>query len=300
MVANISFNPLITTNAAGTFVASSDGVVQGTFYDDPAVRYALRGGILATTETLPMWGGVGVYELVPTPGTPNPDISLGSILGRATTLTQTSTGGLTGFTVFNQAINMVTTPQSTVPLSGTGMSCHYFRLGSGARIAVAADPVLVDLEGGLVGANVSWDFNNQRLQPYDASTATYSVTSMTWSSTNGGQIAVVMAVASPVGAVGDAVNISGATNTGTGGNSVVNGNFTVNTFTDNEHFTVLAPAASGVYGTIAGTIVLNYGTGALACRIDRVYNGTAMTVSYNSVTGYATWNYGGTAVVIQI
>ena len=300
MTATIPFNPLVTTNAAGRFVATSDGVVQGTFYDDPAVRYAMRGGFLAYTETLPMWGGIGIYELVPSPTSGQPDQSLGSPVGRATTLTQTSSGGLTGFAVFNQAINMVTTTQSPVPLSASGMSVHYFRLGSGARIAVAADPVLVDLEGGLVGAQVSWDFNNQILQPYDASTTTYAISSMTWSSTNGGQVAVVMSVASPVGAVGDSINISGATNSGTGGAGVVNGNFTVSAFTDNEHFTFLLPAASGVVGTIGGSPVLNYGTGALACRIDRIYSGNSMTVSYNASTGYATWNRSGTCAVITI
>lgn len=305
MVATLpGFNPIVTTNAANTFVVASEGVTQGTVYNDPAVRFALRGGVLAYTETLPMWGGVGVYELVPTPYTmssPQPDISMGTILGRATTLTTTSTGGLTGFSVFEQALNMVLTPQSPVPASGSGMSVHYYRLGSGARLAVAADPTLVSTEGGLVSQQVSWDFNNSRLQPYDASTATYAISTMTWSSTNGGQIAIVMSVASLVGAVGDAVNISGATSTGTLGNSAVNGDFIVNTFTDNEHFTVSAPGTSGQYGTITATsAVLNAGTGALACRIDRFYASGCQIVQYNPLTGFLSWNYNGAAAVITI
>src|SRR5215472_11133410 len=181
MVATISINPYTTTTAAGTFVSTSNGGVQGTFLDDPSSRNYLRGGILATTETLPMWGGVGVSELVPTPGTqasPQLDNSLGPIIGRATTLTQTSSGGLTGFSVFNQAHNMVNFPASPVPLIGSGGMVNYFRLGSNARIFVAANPSLSSLEGGVVGAQVSWDFNAQRLQSYDASTATFSVTSL--------------------------------------------------------------------------------------------------------------------------
>lgn len=304
MPANISWNPIQTSNAAGTFVVKSDGLVQGTFYDDPAERQKLRGGIVAQTETIGMWGGVGIYELVPTPSTltsPQPDISLGPIIGRATTLTQTSAGGLTGFTMYNQAINMIIAPgMNNAPTSGTGMTVHYVRLGSGVRIAVAADPALIGLEGGLVSAQVGWDFNNQRLAPYET-TATYALSTMVWSATNGGQIAVVTSVPTPVAAVGDAINISGATTTGTGGNSVVNGNFIVNTFTDSQHFTVTATNGNAAfYGTItAGIAVLNYGTGALPCRIDRIVS-NSMIVQYNSYTGQITWNSAGTAAVITI
>ena len=300
MVATLSYNPFGTTVAPGTFTVQTDGDVQGTFMDDPAVRFALRTGLVADTETLPMWGGIGVSELIPGAGTNPPDGSLGSILGRATTLTGTSAGGLTGFSVFNQAHNMVNTPNSPVPLAASRMTISYFRLGCGARIAVAADPVLVDLEGDPVGQQVSWDFNNERLQPYDASTATYAITSMTWASTNGGQITVVAAVPTLVGAVGDTVNISGATNTGTGGAAAVNGNFTVVAFTDNENFVLAAPAATGVIATIAGSPVINAGTGALACRVDRIRSGNSMIVSYNPVTGQASWNYSGTTAIITI
>ena len=65
MVANIAFNPNITTVSAGMFNTSSVGLVQGTAYPDPAIRYKLAGGTLASTETLPMWGGVGIYTDVP-------------------------------------------------------------------------------------------------------------------------------------------------------------------------------------------------------------------------------------------
>jgi len=61
-----------------------------------------------------------------------------------------------------------------------------------------------------------------------------------------------MTVPSLVGAVGDTVNISGATTGGTGGNAAVNGNFTVNTFTSTSAFTVSAPGIAAYYGTIAG------------------------------------------------
>ena len=301
MTATLSFNPFVATNAVGSFNIDTGGGFQGTFMDDPAIRNALAGGILATTETIPMWGGVGISELVPTPGSATlPNSTLGGIISRATTQTAASAGQLTGFSVFNQAHSMVNSPQSPVPLAGSGNLVNFFRLGSGARIWVAMDPSLVTLENSIITTQVSWDFNNQVLQPYDASTATYSITSLTWASTNGGQTTVVAAVATPVAGVGDVINISGATNTGTGGATAVNGNFTVTAFTDNQHFVIAAPAASGVIGTIAGTIVANYGVGALVCKILDINIGNSMTVTYNASTGFATWNRSGSAALILI
>lgn len=300
MVANVAFNYMTTSNAAGAFTISTDGVVQGTMYDDPAAIWALRSGILATTETLPMWGGCGIYELVPSTAAGSPMEQLGSVVGRATTVDQTSNTGLVGFALFNQAHHMVSTPASPVPMAGSGMNVHYVRLGSGARIAVACDPSLAALEGASVGQQLSWDFNAQRLAIYDASTPTYSITSLTWANTNGGRITVVGAVALPVAGVGDTLTISGATNTGTGGAAAINQTFLVDTFTDNQHFTLAAPAASGVYGTIGGTIVAVAGTGALNVRLDRVLPGNSMIVNYNPLTGLATWGYAGTCAVITI
>lgn len=296
MVNAVTINPLLTTNALGSFSAQSDGLWQGTAYDDPAVRYALAGGYLAASETLPMWGGVGIYENVSP--TTNFDYSLGGQVGRATSLA--STKALSGFAVFNQAHAWINTPQSTVPTAGSGMTVPFYRLGSGARIAVAIDPSLVSLEGGLITQQVSWDFNNQVLQPFDASTPTYSITSITWASTNGGQGVVVAAVATPVAGVGDVINISGATNTGTGGAAAVNGNFVVTAFTDNQHFIIAMPAAAGVIGTIAGTILANYGTGALNVKVLTIQIGNSKIVSYNAGTGYANWNPSGSAAVILI
>ena len=60
MVANISYNPQLTTVTAGLFNVFSSGLVQGTAYPDPAITFKRASGLLATTETLPMWGGVGL------------------------------------------------------------------------------------------------------------------------------------------------------------------------------------------------------------------------------------------------
>ena len=290
---NIAINPMQTTNAAGLFGIQSDGFTQGVAHDDPAVRFQLAGGYLATSETLPMWGCVAISETLPLVTSNG---NLGNSITRAA-----NNAGITGFSVFNQSHNAINTPQSPVPLLSGNMTVNFYRLGSLARIPLAADPSLVaSLASGLINQQVSWDFNNQRLQPYDASTATYSVTSITSSYANGVYtMVVVMAVASLVGAVGDTINISGVTGTGA---ALVNGNQTVTAFTDNQHFTFQVAAASGAIatGALGGTIVLNAGTGALACKILQLGQGNSRTVSYNTVTQLATWVNNGSCVLVQI
>ena len=299
MVATISFNPWLTSNASGTFNITSDGYVQGTAMDDPPARNWLFGGVLATSETLPMWGGVGIAEHVPPAGTSL--TSLGGNVTRATTLTANQVGTLTGFSVFDQAHHMVNSPQSQVPLAATGMSVHFYRLGSNARIAVACDPSLIGMQGGIISPQVSWDFNSQVLQPYDASTSTISITSQTATYAGGVYtVAVVTAAATPYGAVGDVINISGATNTGTGGAGLVNGSKVITSFTDNQHFSYQVTAPSGAIGTIGGTQVLNLGTGALNVRVLDVQVGNCMTVNYDPTTGFANWNRNGTCALILI
>ena len=293
-ISGVPFNPYGTTNASGSFTVQSAGYVQGVYQDDPALRWALASGTLSASATGPIWGGMAISESVaPASGY---DRTLGGTIVAATAQTN-----LTGFSVFNNAYSMVGSPSSPVPLAGNaGASVAFFRMGCGIRMPVAMDPSLVSLDGGLITQQVSWDFNNQVLQPYDAATATYSVTSITSSYASGVYtFAVVMAAASPVAGVGDLINISGVTGTGA---ALVNGNQTITAFTDNQHFSFQITAASGAIatGALAGTIVLNYGTGALPVKILDISAGNSMTVSYNSITGAATWNRQGYAALIQI
>lgn len=290
------FNPFGTTNAPGMFGTTSDGYTQGVAHDDPAVRFALAGGVLATTETLPMWGGIAISESL---SSSTSNGHQGNTISRSAL-----NANITGFSVFNQGHNAINWPQSQVPTVQSGMMVPFYRLGSGARIPVACDPGLVGLDGGLISQQVSWDFNNQRLQKYVASAATVSVTSMTatFSSVLGGEtVVIVCAAASDVQAIGDAVNISGATNAGTGGNSIVNGNFIVTAFTDNQNFSIFIPTAdTGVITTIAGTIVLNQGIGALACKILNIALGNSRIVSWDPVNLVANWNNAGACALLQI
>lgn len=294
MTSLVNFNPMLTTSALGSFNVSSDGYTQGTAYDDPASRNYLAGGILATTETLPMWGGVAIQELL-SPSTSNGH--LGNTIARAT-----SAATVLGFSVFNQGHNAITFNGNNVPVQTSGMTVPFYRLGSNARIAVACDPSLVSLDGGLTTQQVSWDFNNQVLQPYDAATATVSLTSITssYSATTGlYTFVVVAAAASLVGAVGDAINVSGVTGTGA---ALVNGNHFVTAFTDNQHFSfqVAAAVSAIATGALTGTLVLNQGTGAINVRVLNVAVGNSRNVIWDSVNLTANFNNTGTCALILI
>jgi hypothetical protein len=204
MTAQVSINPYLTSNAAGSFQVESVGLVQGTFYDDPAARFQLAGGTLASTETLPMWGGVAISELVP--GAANtPGAVLGTVVSRALSLVSQASGQMTGFSVFNQAHAMVNSPQSPVPLSGSYGPVNFFRFGSNARIAVPMTTGLVSLQGGLITTNVSWDFVNQMLIPGIAAYNSASVQSAAYTSSTG--ILALTFAAAPFGAsVGSTAN----------------------------------------------------------------------------------------------
>ena len=285
MVANISFNPMQTTVAAGSFNTETTGYIQGTALNDPAVRNELAGGVLATAETIPMWGGCGVYELIPTQGARD---ALGGTLGRATALTGAT--GLIGFSVFDQDHSMINTPQSPVPLAASLMGVNFYRLGSNARIAVAIDPVLATLEGDIINSQVSWDFVNQRIVPYNAAYAANVITAASWASTGGGQITYTTTTAHGVG-VGIDIQISGFTPDG------YNGSFTTLAGTTGSTI-VVAKAADPGSDTVQGQ--LDAGGGALNVRVLDVQIGNSMTVSYDPDTGFATWNRSGSTAIILI
>lgn len=296
MVASITFNPNLTTASSGLFNTSSIGLVQGVAHPDPAIRYKLVGGVLLAAETLPMWGGVGIFTQVPGV-TPGPAISLGTPVGRATALTGSK--ALLGFSVFDQAYGMTNTPQSPVPLAASSMQVMYYRLGSGARIAVACDAALVSLEGGLTNAQVSWDFVAQKLVSYAPAYANVTITGAVWASTSGGQTTFTVGTdLSAVLVAGNTISVSGVVSTG-GTGVGFNGDFVVAATPGSTTVVVTQVAASspGTYssgGTIAG------GGGALPCSILQIQTTGNQTVSFDPVTGFATWNYNAPAALILI
>ena len=281
---SFSVSPFLTTTARGTFGTQWTGYVQGDAMDDPTVRNLLAGGVLALSETLPMWGGVGISERVPTlPNTPTG--TLGGNIIRAPSLTGAS--ALTGFSVFNQNHSAVNTPQSEVPLVAAGSTMNFYRLGTGARIPVAADPVLASLEGGIISAQVSWDFSAQKLIPYTAAYAANVITNAVWSAD---KITFTTTTAHGL-SIGSVVNISGFTPSG------YNGVYTTLSGTTGSTIVVAKVGDPGT-DTVQGQ--LDAGGGALPVRVLNLMVGNSMTVEFGATTRFANWNRSGTAALILI
>lgn len=157
---NIALNPALSTNFEGSFAVQTTGYTQGAYMDDPAQRFNLRGGYLASTETIPMWGGVAITASVPSPA------SVANALGASITRASGNTT-INGFSVFNQGGNLLVTAQSRAPAGGSNAGINYILFGSNLRLAVQCNPTLAAaLEGGSYNQQVSWDFVNQELITY--------------------------------------------------------------------------------------------------------------------------------------
>ncbi len=155
---NISFNPMATTGIPNAFVTQTGGYVQGVFLDDPAMRNQLEGGVVATGQATPLWGGLPITLAIPAAGAQSGN-ALGPAISEATT-----SSAVHGWTLFNQASAGIITPSSNVPLYSSGMSINFARAGSLLRVAL---PVLAASANALIGAAptlpVYWDYTNQWL-----------------------------------------------------------------------------------------------------------------------------------------
>lgn len=290
---NMSINPVLTTNAPGSFNITSEGYIQGVALDDPASRNYLSGGVLADTETLPMWGGLPIIENVPGV-VPGPNAALGGLITRSAAIST-----WTGFSVFNQAHHMVNSPQSPVPLALSRMGVHFYRIGSNARIPVACSPSLVNADGNPISSQVSWDFVNGMLVPYSPAYAQATITGATWAATAGGQTSYVVSTdLTTFLNAGDVINVQNIVQTGVLTPTGFNGQKTV-VSVDATHVVVtevgsVAPATYSSAGSIAA------GGGAMPVRVLEVAPGNSMTVSFDPTTGFATWNRQGSTAVILI
>lgn len=169
-MANITFNPSVTSAPQNSFLQQTTGYVQGAFMDDPSSRLYLSSGLIASSVTQPFWGGMAIEELVPTADANQQ----GSSIALAA-----NTAAVTGFSVFNQAYNWILTPGNTVPVGAAGMTAMFFRLGSNARIVVQADATLAAaVEGNPINQQVEWDFTNQKLIPFAANALPVKVLSI--------------------------------------------------------------------------------------------------------------------------
>ncbi len=286
----VSSNPALTTTASGLFSVQSTGFIQGTFVDDPAIRYELAGGVLASTETIPMWGGVGISEAIPT----EPGNVLGGNITRATNLSAHTAGQLTGFSVFNQASNWIISTSSPVPTASPPMGVPFFRLGSGARLRLACDPALATLDASVITSQVSWDFVNQKLVPF---LGTLTISSGTYVSGTG---VVTLTMSAPITfSPGDAVIVSALT--GTGAFASLNGTFTALAGTTGSTVVYNAGSGLGAATITGGSLTLGSGASvALPCLVLDILASGCKTVVYDPVTKLTTWNNNGAAAMIVI
>lgn len=151
----VSFNPQLTTSPSNTFLQSTEGYVQGTTLDDTSSRMWLASGVVAASVTQPVWGGMAITEEVATVNANQ----LGNSLALAS-----AAGNVTGFTVFDQAHNMIIVPGNTVQQSVAGMTINYFRFGSNIRIAVGVlSSIVGTLDSGAINQALFWDPALQQL-----------------------------------------------------------------------------------------------------------------------------------------
>ena len=160
MSGTVSLNPFGTNQPQDSFLLQTQGYVQGAPYDDTVSRMWLAGGMLASTETVVMWGGVPVTETINVAGSGSD--GLGPVLKRSTTQANT-----TAWSTNLQANSMVVTSGNNVPVAAVGNYVAFFRYGSQQRLAVAVDPALVTAITGAGDAINSqalyWDVTNYRV-----------------------------------------------------------------------------------------------------------------------------------------
>jgi len=294
MTANLSFNPFIQTVAEGSFNVQSMGYIQGMAMPDPSARYRLRGGVLASTETIPMWGGVAISETTSpfTGGAAGGET--GGNITRATNATSSGTAGsITGFSVFDQDYAMVNSPQSPVPMAGSGQLVNFYPLGSMARIAVACDSVLASaLEDQIITTPVAWDYDAQMLIPV---ISTKTISSGTYNNTTG---EIVLTMSAPITEFGAGPAATLSSLTGTGAFASLDGTW-IMTGVSGSTITLQGPVGVGASTITAGSLDLD-SAAPIPVTVLNINSGNSMTVEYDSATGFATWNRSGTVAIIQL
>ena len=158
MSGTISFNPFATSQPQNTFLNPTQGYIQGLAVDDPTARMELVGGYLDTGESIVMWGGRPITEIINITAAGaseglGPDIK--SAVSQVT---------CTGWSVFNQASSMVLIPGGAYPpVAAVGNYISFFRYGSLARIIVACDPALIPTGASITSQSLYWDVTNYRI-----------------------------------------------------------------------------------------------------------------------------------------
>lgn len=138
------------TNASGSFLKSSSGLIAGYAQDNP-VKNQWDDGVFSGAT--PIWGGLPIKKLI------------SSNSGLKGTITKAAAyADVNGWAIFNGASHLINEGNS-IGLYRDGFTVHYLPTGSGARIAVEIDSTLAATlaASGVVGAQVSWDFTNNKI-----------------------------------------------------------------------------------------------------------------------------------------
>ncbi len=155
---SITFNPMPTTSASGTFGDSTLGYTAGSLWPNAASRNFLRTGFIDASVTGLVYGGVGITTKTPSAASP--------MLGPTLTLA-TAAANLTGFAVWDQSAAGIQTPQSPVPLFSPGMSISFVEFGMGQCIALPMSAAnAANLLGVANNTQLTWDYTNQVLLPF--------------------------------------------------------------------------------------------------------------------------------------
>jgi hypothetical protein len=297
----LSINPIKQTNALGTFNVETTGYIAGTSQDDPVARFRLAGGVLAATETKPMFGGVAISENIPgVNGNPRPE--LGPTIIRATQVAGAApaAGDLTGFCVFDQDHSMIMTAESAVPQAAAGMSVHFYRLGSGARIALPISPVFGGaLPGNILTMPVAWDFTNQQICPLESGSSTAAISAGVW---NQNTFAITLTVGTDLTAelaAGDPIAISGVINNPANPNGF-NGTFVILSITSTTIIVQGTATNPGTYSSGGAAAVVATAKVALPVKFLDVNIGGSMVPVYDPATGFVNWNRAGSAAIVLI
>jgi hypothetical protein len=139
-----------TTVANNTFLLNTDGFIVGTLYGKFPDRYAIEGGVVASTQATPLYGGLPLTLAVTAP-----TIQGSSGLGERATLATAQTN-IDGWSVFDQGAAGIISGFSNVPLYYVNTSINFVRSGF---LVLPVNPAAVNtIAGGASNQNIFWNF----------------------------------------------------------------------------------------------------------------------------------------------
>jgi hypothetical protein len=154
-----------TTNAAGLFGVETNGLVQGEFQPSPVSRYTIASAYVASTVTVPIYGGMLITEYISATDSVTGDSGGGTLVPAATAAA--GTGFIVSNAMYNAVIVSGPAGVGAAPFVGPNNTAQIARLGSGVVLAVAINPAAVaGFQGGAVNQQISFDPVAQWLTTY--------------------------------------------------------------------------------------------------------------------------------------